>query len=73
MDIQLSDISGFETAAVIRSREKQYKRRIPIIALTSFSDSDIMKKCRESGIDDFILKPVSVGKIVEYINKYSIN
>ena len=73
MDIQLSDINGFETAAVIRSREKQYKRRIPIIALTSFSDSDIMKKCRESGIDDFILKPVSVGKIVECINKYSIN
>ncbi len=72
MDIQLPDMTGFETAAAIRSAWKQIERRIPIIALTGFSGPDMNKKLAESGIDGILIKPVSVDKLVESIHKYSI-
>src|SRR5205807_1177745 len=35
MDVQMPDVSGFETTARIRERERQTGQHVPIIALTA--------------------------------------
>ena len=57
LDIQMPDMDGFETAELIRGRERS--RRIPIIFLTAFNRSDTqVHRGYALGAVDFLFKPI---------------
>lgn len=57
LDVQMPGMDGFETATLIRQREKS--RNTPIIFLTAFSTSDqLMFKGYSLGAVDYLLKPI---------------
>ncbi len=56
MDIQMPKKNGFETTLEIRKLKDS--DHIPIIALTAGIMSEEIKKCLESGMNDYILKPI---------------
>jgi PAS domain S-box-containing protein len=58
LDVQMPDMDGFETAALIRQRERS--RHTPIIFLTAFSSSDEMvTKGYLQGAVDYLFKPIN--------------
>ncbi len=60
LDVQMSDMDGFETAAVIRERERS--RHIPIIFLTGIVKTDeMMFKGYSAGAVDYLMKPIVPG------------
>ncbi len=57
LDVQMPGMDGFETATLIRSRERS--RLTPIIFLTAFSSEDAqMIRGYEMGAVDYIFKPI---------------
>jgi hypothetical protein len=57
LDVQMPGMDGFETAALIRQRERS--RHTPIIFLTAFSKSEaFVSKGYETGAVDYLMKPV---------------
>lgn len=74
MDLQMPEMDGFEAAGHIRNVMNSL---IPIIALTADVTSVDVDKCRDSGIDDYISKPVDekvlYSKIVKYTQKKPIS
>jgi DNA-binding response OmpR family regulator len=58
MDVQMPNLDGFETAALIYQREKL--RHIPIIFITAhnYNDENIFKGYR-TGAVDYIYKPIN--------------
>jgi signal transduction histidine kinase len=75
MDVQMPDLNGFETAAIIYEREKL--RNIPIIFITAhnYGDEYLFKGYRTGGVD-YIYKPINpnllrakVGVFVELYRK----
>lgn len=71
MDINMPIMDGFEATKLIRLFEEKngplYK--IPILALTANVLDDFKKKCEESGMDDFLTKPIRrdvVFKAIQY-------
>ena len=57
LDIRMAEMDGYETAALIRTREKT--RTLPIIFLTAFNkdDADVLKGY-SFGAVDYIFKPI---------------
>ena len=63
MDIQMPIMSGVEATLAIRKYEAGMGGRIPIIALTAGAIKGEAERCIESGMDDFLTKPLEQKKL----------
>ncbi len=68
MDIQLPEISGLDITRLLKQSEDL--RHIPVIAVTAFAMKGDEQKIREGGCEDYISKPISVGRFIEVITKH---
>jgi signal transduction histidine kinase/CheY-like chemotaxis protein len=69
MDCQMPEMDGYEAAAEIRRLEGP-SRRAPIIALTAEAVADCREKCIQSGMDDFLAKPVKLDDLIAALEKH---
>lgn len=72
MDIQMPRMSGHEASHQIRQIETALfnNHHIPIIALTAHSLSDEREKLLQSGIDDYVGKPISQTQLVQILQRW---
>jgi len=70
MDVQMPEMSGFESTLAIREHEKSGGIRTPIFALTAGVTKGEMEKCREAGMDDFLAKPIDQQALRTLLKKY---
>ena len=68
MDIQLPEVSGLEVTKWLKSDEDL--KSIPVVAVTAFAMKGDEQKIREGGCEDYISKPISVGKFMDIIENY---
>ncbi len=68
MDIQLPEVSGLEVTKWLKDDEEL--KSIPVIAVTAFAMKGDEQKIREGGCEDYISKPISVGKFMDVIENY---
>ncbi|NEV94089.1 PAS domain S-box protein [Psychroflexus sp. YR1-1] len=68
-DIQMPNMNGYELAESIR-KEKTGKT-VPIIAITAGTVKGTKEKCIESGMNDYISKPILQESIKNIISKYA--
>jgi signal transduction histidine kinase/ActR/RegA family two-component response regulator len=69
MDVQMPQMDGFEATDRIRRRESQSGGRVPIIALTAHAMKGDRERCLESGMDDYISKPVDMDQLLAMLEK----
>jgi signal transduction histidine kinase/ActR/RegA family two-component response regulator len=72
MDIQMPMMDGLEATRVIKSSDKYVQNPFPIIAVSASAYVDDRKKAINSGIDDFISKPIEIKKLNDLLIKYSL-
>lgn len=53
MDIDMPVLDGFNATSQIRSKNK----KVPIIAVTVYDDTEYIKKSKQIGMNDYIAKP----------------
>lgn len=70
MDLQMPEMDGYEAAQRIRSFADPYFKAIPIIALTASTMTEVRKKVKASGMDDYISKPFSPDTLYETLFKH---
>ena len=61
MDIMMPEMDGYETMKEIR-KQKKFKN-LPIIAVTAKAMKGDRSKCIEAGANDYISKPIDMGKL----------
>jgi CheY-like chemotaxis protein len=65
----MPEMDGYDTA--VKLREKKFRN--PILALSAFVDDEVLKKCKEAGIDQVISKPFNENELImTIINKHGI-
>ena len=71
MDCQMPEMDGFEATRHIRSENSRVLNpAIPIIALTAYTMQGDRERCLQSGMDDFIAKPVQPRELAEKISRW---
>ncbi|MDR1256835.1 MAG: response regulator [Spirochaetaceae bacterium] len=69
LDHMMPEMDGIETAKRIRALGGEYKN-LPLIALSANAVSGARELFIESGMDDFILKPIDSGRLNAVLAKY---
>ena len=62
MDCEMPQLDGYAATRHIRRKEK-HGWRIPIIALTANAMMDAHQRCFDSGMDDYLSKPIEKAKL----------
>jgi PAS domain S-box-containing protein len=68
MDVHMPVMSGH--AAVRRLREKYDADALPIVALTAAALTSEREEALDSGMNDFLTKPIDVGRLRETLARY---
>lgn len=69
MDCQMPIMDGFRTTAEIRRHPGAFNR-IPIIAMTAHAMQSDREKCIESGMDDYISKPIRPEDLADALHRW---
>jgi CheY-like chemotaxis protein len=74
MDIEMPGMDGVQALRAIREFEAQNQvaadARVPVIMLTSHSDSDVVAASIQAGCTDYIVKPFGVDTLTAKIEKH---
>jgi signal transduction histidine kinase/CheY-like chemotaxis protein len=71
MDCQMPEMDGYEATSVIRRQgSKALNPCIPIIAMTALAMHGDREKCIQSGMNDFIAKPVQRRELAKMLARW---
>jgi len=74
MDIQMPEMDGFETTKRLRDPASGIAgSSVPVIAMTAYAMDKDERNCFESGMNDYIPKPIMPNVLAEKMNLWVVN
>jgi len=70
MDCNMPIMDGWQATEKIR-KEKGPNQKTPIIAVTANAMKGDREKCLQSGMDDYISKPVERKRLIDVMSKWT--
>ena len=71
MDVQMPEMDGLEATRIIRSaRPGLRNNHVPIIAMTAHAMREDKDRCMETGMNDYITKPIEPDILLETIERH---
>lgn len=70
MDCQMPVMDGYEASLAIRKNPNAHINQIPIVALTAHAFEDERKKCLQSGMSDFLSKPMTMEGLSQVLLRH---
>jgi two-component system sensor histidine kinase/response regulator len=69
MDCQMPEMNGYDAASQIRRLDGP-NRRVPVIAMTAEVLDGYRDRCLQAGMDDYIVKPVSMQDLTRMLRTW---
>jgi PAS domain S-box-containing protein len=68
LDLQMPEMDGYQVLQ--RLRALPGGASLPIVALTALTSEDVRRRCEAEGMNDFVTKPVTLGRIRELVERW---
>jgi PAS domain S-box-containing protein len=72
MDVQMPEMNGLEATRAIRVLERSTGRHVPIVAMTAHAMSGDRERCLESGMDEYLTKPIRAEALVAQVERLAM-
>jgi two-component system, chemotaxis family, CheB/CheR fusion protein len=69
LDIVLPVMSGYDMARRLRAEPEN--KNLAIIAVSGYGKEDDMKRAREAGFDDYVVKPITLDRLNQILARAS--
>ncbi|HTU93232.1 MAG TPA: response regulator [Gemmataceae bacterium] len=69
MDVQMPEMNGLEATHAIRAWEQQHGGHLHIIAMTAHAMKGAREDCLESGMDEYLSKPIQAAELLNMMAK----
>jgi signal transduction histidine kinase/CheY-like chemotaxis protein len=70
MDVHMPEMDGYEATRRIRALNLDRAKTIPIVAMTANVFRQDVERCRESGMNDHVGKPLNLEEVMAKLRKY---
>ena len=70
MDVQMPGLDGYATTKLIREHQDPRVVKIPIVAMTANAVVGARERCLDSGMDDYLSKPVKASDLRAMVLKW---
>ena len=70
MDCQMPILDGFDATRLIRTRELQDDKHTIVVAMTANARLSTREECLQSGMDDYLSKPVRAERLAEALDRW---
>lgn|GEM_PF-339128 len=70
MDHMMPVMDGVEATRIIRSKNNDYYKKLPIVALTANAVSGSRQMFLDAGFDDYLAKPIELGQLNKILKKF---
>ncbi|MCD4768697.1 MAG: response regulator [Bacteroidales bacterium] len=71
LDLVMPELDGLGFLRILRNNDSW--KDIPVVILSAISDSEMIKKSRELGVAEYIIKPLNINKIISLTNNLLSN
>lgn len=68
VDFNMTPIDGVEFTRLVRQAEDSANQFLPIIMLTAHGERARVEEARDSGVTEFVIKPVTAAAIISRLN-----
>lgn len=72
MDIQMPVMNGYEATRAIRSINRNYLKKVPIIAMTANAFAEDVEAARDVGMNQHIAKPIDFNQLLQVLNTWLV-
>ncbi len=69
MDCEMPQLNGWDTTVKIRQSNEAY-RDVPVIALTGHAVQDSIDRCFQSGMNDYLFKPIDLRQLRDKLVRF---
>lgn len=70
MDHMMPEMDGMEATHIIRSREEEYYKKLPIVALTANAVGGARESFMENGFSGFLAKPIELNALDRVLKQH---
>jgi CheY-like chemotaxis protein len=70
VDMMLPDMDGIET--IRHLRKNKHTAHLPVVMLSAGPEMDVAEHARIAGAQAYLLKPVRLNTLMDFISKYSL-